>query len=60
VAYPAMEQFLMQVGRKKFLEPLYGELIKTPKGKEMANAIFSKAKPNYHPQTADKISKMLK
>ena len=60
VAYPAMEQFLQQVGRKKFLEPLYGELIKTPKGKEMANAIFAKAKPNYHPQTADKIAKMLK
>ncbi len=60
VAFPAMEQFLTNVGRKKFLEPLYGEMIKTEKGKSMAKAIFEKAKPNYHPQTAEKIEKMLK
>jgi hypothetical protein len=60
IAFPAMEQFLTNVGRKKFLEPLYGEMIKTEKGKSMAKAIFEKAKPNYHPQTAEKIEKMLK
>lgn len=59
-AYPAMEQFLTTVGRKKFLEPLYSEMLKTDEGKKMALSIFEKAKLNYHPQTADKISKMLK
>jgi hypothetical protein len=60
IAFPSMEHFLTNVGRKKFLEPLYGEMMKTEKGKSMAKAIFEKAKPNYHPQTAEKIEKMLK
>ena len=59
-AYAAMEQFLTSVGRKKFLEPLYSEMMKTEKGKKLAIKIFDQAKPNYHPQTADKIAKMLK
>ena len=59
-AYPAMEDFLTTVGRKKFLEPLYHEMLKTDEGKKMALRIFEKAKVNYHPQTADKISSMLK
>lgn len=59
VAYPAMEKFLGSVGRKKFLEPLYGEMIKTEKGKEMARRIFNQSKQNYHPLTASKIQKIL-
>jgi Leukotriene A4 hydrolase, C-terminal. len=59
-AFPMMEQFLMRVGRKKFLEPLYAEMIKTEKGKKMANSIFEKAQKNYHPQTASRIEKIIK
>ena len=59
-AYPAMEEFLGHVGRKKFLEPLYMELMKTEKGQQMANTIFEKIKANYHPQTAKKIERILK
>lgn len=58
-AYPEMEKFLASVGRKKFLEPLYAEMMKTPSGKIMAAKIFEQAKQNYHPQTAKKISKIL-
>jgi leukotriene-A4 hydrolase len=58
-AYPAMESFLNSVGRKKFLEPLYREMIKTPKGKEMANRIFEQSKNNYHPLTALRIQSVL-
>lgn len=59
-AYPQMELFLGKVGRKKFLEPLYMDMIKTEKGREMANSIFEKSKRNYHPLTAAKIDKILK
>lgn len=59
-ANAAMEQFLLNVGRKKFLEPLYSEMMKTEKGKTLAREIFEKAKPNYHPQTAEKIESILK
>ena len=49
---PAMakvEQFLTSVGRRKFLKPLYSELMKTPEGREKARAIYAKARPGYHP-----------
>ncbi len=57
-AYPRLEAFLMEVGRQKFIRPLYTELMKTPMGKERALAIYAKARGRYHPiaQTAmDKI-----
>ncbi|MBK8144603.1 MAG: leukotriene A4 hydrolase C-terminal domain-containing protein [Bacteroidetes bacterium] len=58
-AYPHMEHFLGKVGRKKFLEPLYMDLIKTEKGRKMASCIFEKSRSNYHPLTAAKIEKIL-
>jgi leukotriene-A4 hydrolase len=57
-AYPRIEAFLMEVGRQKFIKPLYTELMKTPMGQERARAIYAKARGRYHPiaQTAvDKI-----
>lgn len=45
---PFMENFLIRVGRRKFLEPIYGELAKTDKGLALAKDIYAKARPNYH------------
>lgn len=57
-AYPRVESFLLEVGRQKFIKPLYTELMKTPAGQERAKTIYAKARAQYHPiaQTAvDKI-----
>jgi leukotriene A-4 hydrolase/aminopeptidase len=57
-AYPRLERFLTSMGRRKFLKPLYEELVKTPEGKTRALAIYRKARPTYHPiavTTVDKI-----
>jgi len=54
-AYPAMQDFLGKVGRKKFLEPLYREMMNTEANQKMAKDIFKQSKDNYHPQTAKKI-----
>ncbi len=54
-AYPAMEKFLKSVGRKKFLEPLYKELVKTEEGKKLAKRILEEAAPNYHPLATKKM-----
>ncbi len=57
-AYPRLEEFLISIGRRKFLKPLYTELVKTPDGLAMARRIYSKARPGYHPisqQTVDKL-----
>jgi len=48
-AYGRLEQFLTSMGRRKFLQPLYTELVKTPQGKERALRIYRKARPTYHP-----------
>lgn len=43
-----LEEFLVKTGRRKFLTPLYTELLKTEEGKKHALGIYDKAKPNYH------------
>lgn len=59
-AYPALEQFLVNVGRRKFLVPLYKSMITTEKGKTLAKQIYAKARPNYHSVSYNTIDKMLK
>lgn len=48
-AFPKLTEFLTRQGRRKFLKPLYEELVKTPAGKERALAIYRKARAGYHP-----------
>ena len=48
VVDPQLEAFLIKVGRRKFLSPLYKALASTPEGKEKALSIYEKARPNYH------------
>jgi hypothetical protein len=48
-AYPALEKFLTSMGRRKFLRPLYTALAKSPAGLERAKAIYTRARPSYHP-----------
>jgi leukotriene A-4 hydrolase/aminopeptidase len=59
-AYPALEKFLINVGRRKFVKPLFTRLAKTPAGKEMARQIYSKARPNYHSVTANTVDEILR
>ena len=47
-ALPALENFLVSVGRRKFLQPLYERLAKTPRGLEFAKRVYEKARPGYH------------
>ena len=47
-ADPALESFLLHVGRRKFLKPLYTELMKTDAGANKAREIYARARPRYH------------
>lgn len=51
--------FLLSVGRMKYLRPLYAALKKTPQGREKANALFAEAKQFYHPIAQTAIEKVL-
>jgi aminopeptidase N len=55
-----LESFLMDVGRRKFLKPLYAEMAKTPEGLERAKAIYAKARPRYHSVSTGTIDDILK
>jgi hypothetical protein len=58
-AYSSLETFLTNVGRRKFVKPLYSALVKTEEGKKMAKEIYSKARPNYHSVTANTVDEIL-
>jgi leukotriene-A4 hydrolase len=47
-AFPALDRFLTSQGRRKFLTPLYTELMKTAWGRTMARDIYRRARPTYH------------
>lgn len=57
-AYPAMEQFLSRVGRRKFLEPVYEEMMTTGK-QDMAKTIYGKYRQNYHPLAQHTFDEMI-
>jgi leukotriene-A4 hydrolase len=57
--YPKIETFLINTGRRKFLSPLYNELVKTPEGKARARKIYEKARGNYHFVATSTFDKLL-
>jgi leukotriene-A4 hydrolase len=59
LAYPRLETFLTTIGRRKFLMPLYSELLKTEEGQATAKAIFEKARKFYHPIAAKSVADLL-
>ncbi len=58
--YAALETFLIHVGRRKFVKPLFKAMTETEEGKVMAKKIYAKARPNYHSVTQSTIDEMLK
>jgi len=58
-AFAPMEAFLVRVGRRKFLKPVYEALSATPKGLELGRAIFRRAKSGYHSVSAGTIAEIL-
>lgn len=59
-AMPALEQFLLKVGRRKFVVPLYQQLSQNPEYLEWAKNLYQKARPGYHPLTQSAVDKVLK
>ena len=55
-----LESFLTTIGRRKFLMPLYAELLKTSQGKARAKAIYGKARSFYHPIAVESVDKLMK
>ena len=58
-AQERLEAFLIGIGRRKFIKPLYEELWKTPEGQARARAIYRKARPGYHPIGRDTVDRIV-
>ncbi len=58
-AYPTLESFLTEVGRRKFVRPLFAALAATPEGTELAKKIYAKARPGYHSVTVNTVDEIL-
>ncbi len=58
-AMPRLERFLTEVGRRKFVKPLYEALVKTAEGRKRAELIYAKARPAYHPITRMTVDSIL-
>jgi aminopeptidase N len=60
-AVPAAERFLMAMGRRKFVAPLFETLVKQGEwGRPIAERIYAKARPTYHSVTTGTVDKTMK
>lgn len=59
-AFPALERFLTEQGRRKFILPLYTDLATTDWGRAMAERIYRQARPGYHAVTAGSVDAVLR
>ena len=55
-----LEEFLVSIGRRKFVRPLYAELAKNTRGRKRAKEIYAKARSGYHPITQAAIDAILR
>lgn len=56
---PAIAAFLVRVGRRRLIVPVYEALVATPEGRVFAQQTFQRAKPGYHPITATSVEALL-
>jgi leukotriene-A4 hydrolase len=59
-AMPALERFLVSQGRRKFVRPLFEDLMKTDWGKADAKRIYAVARPTYHAVTVNTLDGIVK
>ena len=59
-AMPALERFLSSQGRRKFLRPLYEDLMATDWGAAEARRIYAAARPMYHAVAVNTLDAIVK
>ena len=60
-AMPALRTFLLSQGRRKFVLPLFKDLMKQKGwGEDMAKSIYAQARPGYHALTQGSVDQVVK
>jgi hypothetical protein len=55
-----MERYMIRIGRRKLIGPLYRDLAAYPEGLKLAKKIFAEARDGYHPLAQTTIADILK
>jgi hypothetical protein len=58
ISYPRLRQFLVEIGRRKFLTPLYRAMMESGQ-KELALDIYEEARANYHSVATGTMDELL-
>ncbi|WP_068545278.1 M1 family metallopeptidase [Thalassotalea crassostreae] len=59
VITPQLEQYLISIGRRKLIVPLYRKLAESEEGLAFAQKVFTVAKPGYHPLAQGTVGDIL-
>lgn len=57
--FPHLEQYLINVGRTRFVVPLYADLVKTPSGSATARRVYALARPGYAHSTTQVLDALV-
>ena len=58
-SYPHLEAYLIDVGRRWLITPLYRKLAETPEGLAFARRVYQEARPGYHTVTRGTVERIL-
>ncbi|MEM7081662.1 MAG: M1 family metallopeptidase [Pseudomonadota bacterium] len=57
--FARLEQYLLGIGRRKLIVPLYDDLMATPAHREFAFDVYKRARPGYHPLAQGTVEAIL-
>ena len=60
IGRPHFARYLVEIGRRKLIKPLYDKLVTTPEGRVRAAAIYERARPGYHPIAVASIDEVVR
>jgi len=55
-----LSDYMISIGRRKLIVPLYKELLKNPNYRQFAASVYKKARPGYHPLAQGTIDALFK
>ncbi|WP_440874087.1 M1 family metallopeptidase [Thalassotalea sp. PLHSN55] len=56
---PVMKEYLIDIGRRKLIVPLYKKLAESESGKAWATKVYQQARPGYHPLAQGTVDAIL-
>jgi aminopeptidase N len=57
--YPSLSEYLIAIGRRKLIVPLYQQLAESAEGKAWAIDVYQQARPGYHPLAQGTVDAIL-